>query len=525
MKEDPLHSGFRRHSALAFLTFFSTTLLATNTATLCPKKIAEKVQAGAIVIVDATSSGGLIAPAARRRGWIPVHVQSSSVMDPMLVHAMHLEDFDEDKRFVFNGNLQDLQKQLSGFPVRAVLPGCETGVRLSDALSEGLGVLSNGTALSHARRDKYEMIETCRRAGVPVARQFLARDRGVTALTTPERTPINRMAGSDFRAESADFAQVIELGGLLKMESPVKGSEVPPWLAEYYLGEYRYTVNLQRFGAALQVVGVSRGKDSTDDATETWETQADFLRFARAVVDHANVRYADLLEGLPTVGFPVIIKPRDAAAGFGVAKETTNFGALLAMGRLLGKKNPITNERITEALVMEYLDGEDEFVVDLAMMNELYVTDVSRYNKVAFNGSPVVYESEDMIPVDLAERLALIEYARQVVNALDIRYGAVHMEIKMTSQGPRLVEVAARLSGGGFPVLVKEATGEDPIDALLDAYLDPQSFRDRMNRPHRLKAAAIVYLMSARGGRLIGLPYMEERRQCANFIQDRKSVV
>lgn len=519
MKEDPLHSGFRRHLGFVFLATLSTSLWANSAATLCPKKIAERVQAPAIVIVDATSSGGLIAPRAKERGIIPIHVQSSTVLDPALIHAMQLEHFDEDKRFVFNGDRVALQNQLRAFPIHAVLPGCETGVRLGDSLSEDLGVISNGTALSHARRDKYEMIETCRRAGVPVAKQFLARDRGRSAnAAAMPPIPSNPQTQSVYGAESADFRSVLDLGGAL-------GLEAPTWLQEYFPGEHTYTVQMERRDNRLEVTGVTRKHRATGRTSDRWDTRAQFVRFAAYVLEHANVRYADLLEGLPKVGFPVIIKPRDAAAGFGVAKETTNFGALLAMGRLLGKRNPITNEPITEALVMEYLDGKDEFVVDLAMMNgELYVTDVSRYNKIAFNGSPVVYESEDMITVEWASRLGLIDYARQVVNALGIRYGAVHMEIKMTSQGPRLVEVAARLSGGGFPVLVKEATGEDPIDALLDAYVDPESFRARMNRPHRLRSAAIVYLMSPRGGRLVALPFLDEIRKLPSFFRAKMNI-
>lgn len=43
---------------------------------------------------------------------------------------------------------------------------------LADRLSEAVGVPSNGSALSSARRDKYEMIEALRRAGVRCAQQF-----------------------------------------------------------------------------------------------------------------------------------------------------------------------------------------------------------------------------------------------------------------------------------------------------------------------------------------------------------------
>ncbi|HET8684435.1 MAG TPA: ATP-grasp domain-containing protein, partial [Micromonosporaceae bacterium] len=56
----------------------------------------------------------------------------------------------------------------------AVLAGQEPGVPLADALSERMGLASNGSALSAARRDKFRMIETVAAAGLRCARQHVA---------------------------------------------------------------------------------------------------------------------------------------------------------------------------------------------------------------------------------------------------------------------------------------------------------------------------------------------------------------
>ncbi|RYH31113.1 ATP-grasp domain-containing protein [archaeon] len=62
--------------------------------------------------------------------------------------------------------LQDLP-----FDLIAVLPGAETGVELADQLSSRLGLRSNGTQQSIARRNKYVMGETVRAAGVRAVKQ------------------------------------------------------------------------------------------------------------------------------------------------------------------------------------------------------------------------------------------------------------------------------------------------------------------------------------------------------------------
>ena len=59
------------------------------------------------------------------------------------------------------------------FPIRAILPGAETGVELADQLSHRLGLRSNGIAKSLARRNKYHMGEQVRSAGVRAVTQAM----------------------------------------------------------------------------------------------------------------------------------------------------------------------------------------------------------------------------------------------------------------------------------------------------------------------------------------------------------------
>ncbi len=58
------------------------------------------------------------------------------------------------------------------YNIIAAIPGAETGVALADALSEALGVVTNGTELSAARRNKYLMGEAVRDAGVRAVMQL-----------------------------------------------------------------------------------------------------------------------------------------------------------------------------------------------------------------------------------------------------------------------------------------------------------------------------------------------------------------
>jgi len=66
--------------------------------------------------------------------------------------------------------LQDLEEKIVG-----CVAGCETGVELSDAISEALHLRTNGTKLSDQRRNKYLMGEQVRQAGVRAVKQAKAR--------------------------------------------------------------------------------------------------------------------------------------------------------------------------------------------------------------------------------------------------------------------------------------------------------------------------------------------------------------
>ncbi len=125
------------------------------------------------VLVDAYTSGNYLPPAFDRKGVDVVHVQST----PELMSSMLAPDFDAYRAHLVLGTPQSTADELAAtFAPVAVVAGQEPGVPLADDLSERLGLASNGTAQSAARRDKYEMIEALRSAGVRCAEQFKSDD-------------------------------------------------------------------------------------------------------------------------------------------------------------------------------------------------------------------------------------------------------------------------------------------------------------------------------------------------------------
>jgi biotin carboxylase len=116
------------------------------------------------IIVDAYSSGNLLAPELKSRGVECVHIQSTAEIPAAFRSSFHVEHFTTN--IVHEGDAGKTLALCNKYQVSCVIAGCEIGVELADELSERLGLLSNGVRLSGTRRDKYKMVSQIETQGV-----------------------------------------------------------------------------------------------------------------------------------------------------------------------------------------------------------------------------------------------------------------------------------------------------------------------------------------------------------------------
>ena len=124
------------------------------------------------VIVDGYTSGNHLPPAFRRLGVGLVHVQSTRD----LMTSMTLPDLSKYDANIVGDDVDFAVEELRRIGPYCVVAGQEPGVEPADRLAARLGLPGNGTGLSRARRDKYQMIEALRRAGVRCADQIRSGD-------------------------------------------------------------------------------------------------------------------------------------------------------------------------------------------------------------------------------------------------------------------------------------------------------------------------------------------------------------
>jgi hypothetical protein len=124
------------------------------------------------VLVDAYTSGNYLPPAFARLDADLVHVLST----PEPLASMTPPNWDAYAATLVCDTPEATAARLREFAPVSIVAGQEPGVPLADRLAELLGLPGNSTALSAARRDKYEMIEALRRAGLHCADQFKSDD-------------------------------------------------------------------------------------------------------------------------------------------------------------------------------------------------------------------------------------------------------------------------------------------------------------------------------------------------------------
>jgi biotin carboxylase len=188
----------------------------------------------------------------------------------------------------------------------------------------------------------------------------------------------------------------------------------------------------------------------------------------RRVPPHRTPDEVDAL--VAGIDFPIVLKPRRGAGGRDtvLARDAAELAALLAVHAAPDGAPDGGTE--ASMVIEEYLVGAvpspSALFADYVSVESL-VCD-GRVSHVAVTGrfplAEPFRESGFVIPSDLgpADIEAVLDVAVRAVSALGVRIGFLHTEIKLTADGPRIIEVNGRL-GGGVSEMMTQAAGIDLV--------------------------------------------------------------
>ncbi|PZP35433.1 MAG: phosphoribosylglycinamide synthetase [Kocuria rhizophila] len=260
----------------------------------------------------------------------------------------------------------------------------------------------------------------------------------------------------------------------------------------------------------LNVVGVLPGQESAVESTDRLATALGLaandyqLTSARRNKYEMNERVR--ATGLPAVaqragsspeelarwvdrhtGYPAVVKPLDSAGTDGVVICYDRTALLTAAFEVLKGKN-LFGKPNRQALAQEYLRG-DEYIVDTVSRDgRHFICGIWKYSKRLQASGKNLYDLDVLLDPSSPECRDMGKYAGLVLDALGIVEGPAHTEIIMTVDGPRLVEVGARLNGNMMDSFHDVCLGHNQADLTVRSVLDPDGFdeqtRDGIYRRH-----------------------------------------
>lgn len=192
---------------------------------------------------------------------------------------------------------------------------------------------------------------------------------------------------------------------------------------------------------------------SIETATKVKDKGAMIQAFQSCNVAHPVYQVIDSINETIQLDFPIITKPVDnsGSRGINVAHNETELMSAL--------QNSFSCSKAGRVIVEEYLDGPEVSVEILIQDGEPYVLQVT--DKIT-SGEPHFIEWGHSQPSQLPQLdiEAIKKLAYNAIKAVGIKNGCSHAEIKLTSKGPKIVEIAGRL-GGDFitTVLLPISTG------------------------------------------------------------------
>jgi cysteine synthase/biotin carboxylase len=231
-----------------------------------------------------------------------------------------------------------------------------------------------------------------------------------------------------------------------------------------------------------------------------------------AVADPVEVPDAIALTGLPCV-----VKPAAESASTGVLLCTTLDEALSHVRRLLAIGTNSRGQQVQrKALVEQFVDGA-EFSVEVLLTGD--TTEVVGITSKTVSGPPNFVELRHVFPaqVDEAEADALSRAACTALRAVGLNNGVSHVEVRLASIGPVIIEINPRPAGGMIPEAIRLAGGPELLELQLEAATTGVSAFHADSS--RWRPSGIAFITSAHDGELRGVQGVDAAR-CLPGIVD-----
>jgi len=223
----------------------------------------------------------------------------------------------------------------------------------------------------------------------------------------------------------------------------------------------------------------------------------------------------ELVEKAALIGYPLVIKPVDNAASRGVRIVSSADELKPAYGDALKYSN------LPQALLEEKLSGPEISTESVVYGDQIYTfafADRNYANTDYF--FPYFVEDGINFPSLLPEKVqqAVIDLVEKTIRTLGLNFGAAKGDIIIDNGEPKIIEMAARTSGGWFGAgSIPAATGSNMFKPLLQMAVGDEPDLDAL-KPVRKLGCAQRYVIAKRSGVVHSISGVEEAQSTPGVV-------
>lgn len=273
--------------------------------------------------------------------------------------------------------------------------------------------------------------------------------------------------------------------------------------SEYYVEmTARIALRLGLPGPRLKAVRACRDKHS----------QRGLLRAAGCGVPEfrSATSVKGALAAAQRMGLPVIVKPVSGSGSVGVRMCISLDEVASQAKALLDQRENERGQALPQKVLVESIAQGPEYSV------EAFSNKVVGITKKYLGPLPGFVEVGHDYPAELTAptRTALERAALSALDAMGMVWGPAHVELRLTEQGPKIIEVNPRLAGGYIPELVRLASGIDLISQTIRAVTGNRPGLEPLANRH----ASVRFILAPQEGTLRIVEGLDKARRVPDVV-------
>lgn len=246
----------------------------------------------------------------------------------------------------------------------------------------------------------------------------------------------------------------------------------------------------------------------------------------RKLIENANLpnpkyqlinKLEEIIEFGKINGFPFVLKPTDLASSAFVRIIRNEIDMKDAYLKL--KDFPLNfreQKREEKILLEEYMDGPEFSVESVSFNGEIKIIGIT---DKSLTGDPYFIENGHMFPANLSVDIKndIENFVLNVLRAINFDNGLAHTEVKVTKNGPRIVEINPRNGGNYIAELVELVTGVNLLENFIDIAIGKNPNTTMLEK--NIKSAASIFIVPSEEGTIESISGIEKLKNESNLVR------